>query len=290
MLQIAEALIDSKDVNLPKLSVLDSNMRLRVNGLELLGRRHFPLKQLDLTLLSDVSPRVLHEVLSGLENSLQILKLKFHPRCSSACEQKAIPPLKNLTSLSLNGYRSSLKLLETLPAYVIRYMFLKYVQNVKCLPIICYRLKDLTLNRLHFSKAISGENINFGFVSKLNSLQIHEDFSRKCTRPTINTVIRLFPMIKKLKLENLTDDGLQAVFTGCPQLQDLDGMNGCYSDTGVVGYSAEAINLRNEKEIGHEGILSDSDHDEDDKCLPSIASLKCKSILIRSYRLESATF
>lgn len=259
---IAEALIDTKDVSLPKLKILDTNMRLRGPGLQQLGLKMFPIKQLDLTLLSDVGTRALQDVLTSLENSLQILKLKFHPRCHAADELEAIPPLKNLTHLTLNGYRNSLKFLEILPA-----------------------LKFLCLVRLRFSKSISDKSIAIQgrggkLGSKVECLEVHEDFSRKCTKTEIATMKRLFPDLKRLKLENLTDDGLSAIFMSYPHLEGLDGMNGCYSDSGILGGDVPTL----ECDVLNDGGCDDYDNnmegesDESYAChyprLPSISDLK----------------
>jgi len=208
---IAEAIIESKDVKLNKLAYLDANMRLRTHGIHQLAFRGFPLKQMDLTIMSDVDTKSLHDLLRSVESTLTTFKLKFHPRCSAANEY-AVPPLKNLTSLTLNGYKHSLKFLETLP-----------------------NLKSLQLIRLYFSTALEKEPISFKFTSQLQSLEVYEDFSPKCSRNTVQFLVQLFPGIQFLKLENLTDLAMSAIFSGYPTLVELDAMNGLYSDASITG-------------------------------------------------------
>jgi hypothetical protein len=241
---IAEAIIDSKDVRMEKLAYLDCNMRLRTHGIQQLALRGFPLKQLDLTIMSDVTTPTLHSLLSAVEGTLQTFKLKFHPRCPAA-DDIAIPPLKNLTSLTLNGYRHSLKFLETVP-----------------------NLKSLTLFRLYFSRALAKENISFKFDSPLESLEVHEDFSSHCKKNTVDKLIALFPRIRNLKLENLEDDAMSAIFSGYTKLVELDAMNGGYSDECITGIPKSTFQS---SEDPLDIIEYDSLRQKD-----SIASLKCK--------------
>lgn len=240
---IAEALIDAKDVCLPKLSILDCNMRLRGHGIKELSCKGFPIKQLDLTLLADVTSQHLGDVLRNLENTLKVLKLKFHPRCAAANEP-SIPPLKNLTNLSLNGYRNSLKFLEILP-----------------------NLRSLTLIRLHFSRALAAENIVLKFISKLECLEIHEDLTKNCKITTVNILLSLFPSIKRLKLENLTDDAVSGIFGGYLNLEEFDGLNGLYSDESITGLTCQDLTtIKNSME--------EMSSNNCPRARPSIANLK----------------
>jgi hypothetical protein len=247
---IAEALIDAKDVVLPRLAVLDCNMRLRGHSLENLGKKTYPISQLDLTLLSDVGEVVLHRVLLNLQNTLKTLKLKFHPRCTAANAQ-AIPPLKSLTALTLNGYRNSLKFLETVP-----------------------NLKSLTLVRQNFSRALTEDDIAFKFYSKLESLEVHEDLCVFVKKPIVLRVISLFPLIKRLKLENLTNGGISAVFEGYPQLEELDAVHGLYTNEAITGIPLEHLSqlpIENYYEEDEE-LLNVERH----RVNPSIGDLKGK--------------
>ncbi|ODM99831.1 hypothetical protein Ocin01_06859 [Orchesella cincta] len=209
---IAEAIIETKGLSLPKLACLDCNMRLRTPSLNQLALKGYPLRQLDLTVMSDVTSCTLQRLLSSVTNTLQVLKLKFQPGCPAA-EEFVTPELKKLAELTLNGFKCSMKFLEYFP-----------------------NLKMLTLIRINLQRALAMEAVQCEKPLELESFQVFEEFSMGgLAGDTIRLLALLFPRVRRLKLENLSDDSIVQVFAEFPYLEELNAMNGFYTDCGVTG-------------------------------------------------------
>lgn len=209
---IAEAIIETKGMRLSKLACLDCNMRLRTLGLNQLAMRGYPLRQLDLTVMSDVTSLTLNRLLTSLEGTLQVLKLKFQPGCPAA-DEFVIPELNKLTTLTLNGFKCSFKFLEFLP-----------------------NLKTLTFIRINLQRALAMEAVQCRHALDIECFQVFEEFSMEgLAGETIRLLAFLFPRVKKLKLENLCDESLMELFAEFPLLEELDAMNGFYTDCGITG-------------------------------------------------------
>lgn len=209
---IAEAIIETKGLRLSKLAKLDCNMRLRTHGLNQLALKGYPLRQLDLTIMSDVTSCTLKSLLSSVQNTLQVLKLKFQPGCPAA-EVFVTPDLEKLTTLTLNGFKCSFKFLEQLP-----------------------NLKTLTFIRINLQRALAMEAIPCRHPLEIECFQVFEEFSMDgLAGDTIRLLAFMFPRVKRLKLENLCDESLVEVFAEFPLLEELDALNGFYTDTGITG-------------------------------------------------------
>ncbi|CAL8093048.1 unnamed protein product [Orchesella dallaii] len=216
---IAEAIIETKGLTLPKLACLDCNMRLRTPGLNQLALKGYPLRQLDLTVMSDVTSCTLQRLLSSVSNTLQVLKLKFQPGCPAA-EDFVTPELKSLSLLTLNGFKSSLK-------------FLEHFSNLKVLKLI----------RINLQRTLAMEAVQCRKPSQLESFQVFEEFSMGgLAGDTIRLLALLFPRVRKLKLENLNDDSIVQVFAEFPQLEEMNAMSGFYTDCGVTGIQKSVFN------------------------------------------------
>lgn len=209
---IADAILETKCSKLSKLATLGVNMRLRTQGLDQLALKGYPLRQLDLTVMSDVTSCTLQKMLSSVRNTLKILKLKFQPGGPVPIEF-VTPELSKLESLSLNGYKNSLKFLEHLP-----------------------NLKVLILIRINLQRALAMEPVQCRKPFVIESFQVFEEFSMGgLACDTIRLLALLFPQVKELKLENLCDGSLVEVFEEFPLLEDLNALNGFYTDAGVTG-------------------------------------------------------
>jgi hypothetical protein len=107
---IMDTAIWNKELQLSKLSRIESNMRLNNESIQVLEKRRFPLKYLDISLTIDVEPKILSSLLTSLSKSLVTLRLEFYPTHGSFYHF-IFPKLLNLESLFLQKFPANFSFL-----------------------------------------------------------------------------------------------------------------------------------------------------------------------------------
>ncbi len=228
---------------LRKLSELDISMTLREEHIRKLILKCYPLKALDMIVTQNVALLTLHNFLSSLSRTLKHLKLRFLRRSSCTQDFPSGPQLKELEALTITGYKGTLD-------------FVRHLSKLEKLIVI----KIPTILALF-------ANNHFDFEEPLQHVKTFEVFEEEVRGPVnfrvqfIPRIAHNFPNLQHLRLDNICDGTLRAIYTALPNIEVFIAKNGSFTDSGLTG-----IPLQFCKE--HDGSRT--------KEAPSIAALKSK--------------
>ncbi|ODM89972.1 hypothetical protein Ocin01_16708 [Orchesella cincta] len=202
---------ETPQLKLQRLSKMHINANLNDIGLFQLMNKNFPLQELRLEVHPDMKGYALYFLLQSLDKTLKTLILTF--RCGGYDERDFddFPILRNLRYLALHQYYGPLDFV------------------LKCLP----GLKTLLLNDIIMENGIHKpirqhtgveelifEGRNFNALAQLYILS------------------KMFPNLKKLRVENVDDTMLRVIFMKLPLLEVLY-CDGNFTDEGVSGIPAD---------------------------------------------------
>lgn len=194
---INEVAIYHKEIQLSKLSRIESNTRLNNESIQVLARRQWSLKFLDISLTIDVEPSVLTSLLSSLAHSLVTLRLEFYPTHGTTnFFSFNFPKMFKLQHLFVQKFSKN-------------FSFYKNFNSSK-FPA----LRSLTFCETDFKGMIESDEIlqgcsssnNFGFPIRLKNesiriLQVTCDLSRY-SLSDISGLATFLPNLREVRMEN----------------------------------------------------------------------------------------
>lgn len=195
--------------------------------------KQYPLKYAHLVLTSHLPKVSLNQLLNSLKNTLRELTLTFTDG-TSCLEFHPICPLEKITKLSLIGYDGPL-----------------LVSDAPVLKLFVMSLPDC--------------NINAGNIMvnpDLEELEIY-DFQAKYNPNYLKTLFRKFSKLKSLKINNVNNEILWAIYAYLPELEELKtcfhkfyGVATSRIDTGLNGLAGsqldeELLDMWDDRGISH---------------------------------------
>jgi len=208
----------------PSFSEFDFNLNLNEDEVK---RFHetlkYPLETLKLSLRPGLRFPALYSFLSSLGSTLTNLQLDFifiplNPE-RFPCGQHLV----NLKNLTLKNYNGPLN-------------FLHFTE----------KLLTLCLNNVNLSVAFREEEEEFysDIPHGLKSLEVfdgHSNAGRFSFPHIFRKIVKLFPTLKKFRMDYLTDANIKIIAEGLPYLEELILENSVCTDEGVTGFSPSSL-------------------------------------------------
>lgn len=228
---------ETPELKLQQLSKIHINANLNDMQLFQLMEKNFPLEELRLEVEPEMKGYALYFLLQSLDRTLKKLILTF--RCGGYEDRDFddFPTLKNLRYLALHQYIGSIDfILQHLPG-----------------------LKTLLLNDI-----ILGSSIESRYRQHTGLEELIFEGRNYNALAQVYILSKMFPRVKKLRVENVDDTMLRVIFIKLPLLEVLHA-DGKFSDEGVSGIPSDvAQNIFEVEDV------------ESVRMYPYIGRLKCK--------------
>jgi hypothetical protein len=210
-------LLESANVeNNPEFAGLDFPIQMNVDEVKRFHERlPYPLETMDLSLRPGLRFPALYTFLSSLGSTLKILRLDFKFLSNQTEKFPSGQDLVNLESLTFVHYNGSLDFIHSTA-----------------------KLKNLTLVNANLSVAFrSDEHFDFDTPHGLQSLEVFNGRSNagRFIFPDIfRSMAKLFPKLKKFRMEHLSDSTLKIISDGFMNLEVLHLENSICTDSGIT--------------------------------------------------------